>query len=126
MIKREEVEKLERLIGQLEGAYNEIAALAKRSPNDGVNAFKINLVNKIVEQCNSFLHQDYRPVPDFDNFDVDSVPSNGDVTFVLSQYLRAAERFRSDNLKMDFGKWYYNVPAGGPSIRAAAPAKLRK
>jgi hypothetical protein len=126
MIKREEVENLERLIGQLEGAYDEIAALVKKSPNDGVNAFKIKLVNKIVEQCNSFLHQDYRPVPDFENFDIDSVPSNSDVTFVLSQYLQATERFRSDNLKMSVGKWYYDLPEGGPSIRAAAPAKLRK
>jgi hypothetical protein len=126
MIKRTDVEKLERLLGQLEGAYLEIAALAKKSPNDGVNVFKIKLVNKIVEQCNSFLNQDYRPVPDFDKFDADSVPSNSDVTFVLSQYLQAAERFRSDNLKMDFGAWYYDVPAGGPGIRAAAPAKLRK
>jgi hypothetical protein len=126
MIKRADIEKLERLIGQLEGAYNEIAALAKKSPNDGVNVFKIKLVNTIVEQCNSFLNQDYRPIPDFDNFDADSVPSNSDVTFVLSQYLQAVERFRSDNLKMEFGEWYYNASGGGPDIPAAAPAKLRK
>src|SRR5260370_28017964 len=103
MIKRADVEKLERLIGQLQGAYNEIAALAKKSPNDGVNTFKIKLVNKIVEQCNSFLNKDYRPVPDFENFDVDSVPSNSDVTFILAHYLEGAERFRSDNIKLDFG-----------------------
>jgi hypothetical protein len=126
MIQREKVERLERLIGQLEGAYNEIAALAKKSPNDGVNVFKINLVNKIVEQCNGFLPQDYMPVRDFANFDVDSVPSNSDVTFVLSQYLQALEHFRTDNIKMEVGNWYYDLPKGGPDIPAAAPAKLRK
>jgi hypothetical protein len=126
MIKREKVERLERLIGQLEGAYNEIAALAKKSPNDGVNVFKINLVNRIVEQCNGFLPQDYMPVRDFANFDVDSVPSNSDVTFVLSQYLQALERFRADNIKMEMGSWYYDLAEGGEDIPAAAPAKLRK
>jgi hypothetical protein len=126
MIKRAQVERLERLIGQLEGAYDEIAALAKKSPNDGVNAFKIKLLNQIVDECNRFLPEGYRAVPDFDSFDMDSVPSNSDVTFVLSQYLQTVERFRSDNLKMEMGEWYYHLSDGGLSVRAAAPAKLRK
>jgi hypothetical protein len=39
----EDVERLEKLIGQLQGIYAEIGALAKKSPNDAVNPFKLNL-----------------------------------------------------------------------------------
>ena len=40
MKNREELEQFEKLIGQLRGLHEEICLLAKKSPNDAVNAFK--------------------------------------------------------------------------------------
>ncbi len=40
---KEDVDKLEKVIGQLNGLHAEVSQLAKKSPNDGVNAFKLKL-----------------------------------------------------------------------------------
>jgi hypothetical protein len=130
MITREKADKLEKLMGQLEGIHSEISALAKKSSNDGVNLFKLKIVNAVLQQCNEMLGKEYQPIGDFEQFDDDQVPSNSDVTFVASQYLQALEKLRSDNIITAFGGgWIYNLPKdSGTSMRAASPtsAKLRK
>lgn len=52
---REELEQFEKLIGQLRGLHEEIGLLAKKSPNDAVNAFKLRLINKVVASANTAL-----------------------------------------------------------------------
>jgi hypothetical protein len=47
----EQVEKLERLIGLLDGVHSELSALAKKSPVDGVNKFKLKLINDVVREA---------------------------------------------------------------------------
>ena len=42
-----EVEVLEKLIGQLKGLHAEISQLARKSPNDGLNPFKLKLITKL-------------------------------------------------------------------------------
>jgi hypothetical protein len=41
MKSKAEIEDLEKLIGQLDGLHSEISQLAKKSPNDGLNTFKL-------------------------------------------------------------------------------------
>lgn len=48
-MKKEDVERFEKVTGQLDGVYEEITSLSKKSPNDGVNKFKLRLVNKVLE-----------------------------------------------------------------------------
>ncbi len=50
-----DVEKLEKLIRQLHGLHSEISLLAKKSPNDAVNAFKLKLINKVLQAANEVL-----------------------------------------------------------------------
>jgi hypothetical protein len=57
----EDVEKLEKAIGQLQGAHNEISILAKKSPADPLNTFKLTLINKVVEAANKVLGVKYKP-----------------------------------------------------------------
>jgi hypothetical protein len=45
---REDIERLEKLIGQLRGLHQEVGALAKKSPKDAVNAFKLKLINEVI------------------------------------------------------------------------------
>src|SRR6266581_2097575 len=110
MITREKADRLEKLMGQLDGIHSELSALAKKTPNDAVNTFKLKFVNAVLTQCNEMLGEDYRPIGDFNEFNPDDVPSNSDVTFVASQYLQALEKLRSDNVKFDFGYWQYDLP----------------
>ena len=51
----EDVENLEKLTGQLSSLHDEVTALTKKSPSDAVNAFKLKLINKVLELGNQIL-----------------------------------------------------------------------
>ncbi|SRR5216684_1772518 len=119
-----EVEALERLIGQLSGLHAEISQLAKKSPNDALNAFKLRLVNKVIAAGNAVLPKGYRPFKDFEQFDSDDMPTNSDVTMILTQYMEQSERYRSDNVMYENYKWVYKVNGRASDIIAAQPTKI--
>ncbi len=123
MKNRQDVEKLEKTIGQLQGAHTETSQLSKKSPNDSLNKFKLNLINKVVALANEVLGESYRPFADFEQFDPDDVPTTSDVTMVLSQYLEEAERYRSDSITYDMG-WKYVVNGKTSDIPAGPPSKV--
>lgn len=134
MIPRETVHQYEKLCGQLASSHAEIAALAKKSPNDAVNKFKLGLINSTIQQFNSLL-PDYRPFADFSEFSDDELPSNSDVSFVLAQYLECAEKFRADHVvQIPYRGWYWNVDDFDPDaddddsrgIQTRAPKKLTR
>ena len=125
-LKRTQIDELEKLIGQLESIYKELAVLSKKSPNDAVNTFKIRFVNVTLKNCNAFLCKKYKPFDDFNQFDMDDVPSNSDLTFIIAQYMQAIEKFRSDNIYEDSHEWYYRIKDSDEEIRTAPPAKIKK
>lgn len=122
----EGVEQLEKIIGQLQGAFSEVSILAKKSPNDGLNPFKLKLINSIIRSANEVLGENYKPFEDFEKFDSDDVPSNSDVTMVLSQYMEETERYRSDNVMRDGAWWYYKVDGKQSDVRSGPPSKVGK
>ncbi|MGR9402698.1 hypothetical protein ACU8M5_23525 [Rhizobium leguminosarum] len=124
MKSKADIEKLEKLLGQLQGLHAEISALARKSPNDALNPFKLKLINKVLDAGNEVLGDDYRPFDDFEKFESDDVPSNSDVTVVLGQYMEEAERYRSDNVKSTAGSWFYVVNGDASDVRAGPPSKI--
>lgn len=124
MKNRMEVEKLEKLVGQLQGLHSEITVLAKKSPSDAVNKFKINLINRVIEAANEVLGSSYIPFDDFVGFDVDDVPSTSDVALVLAQYMEETERYRSDNIQRKHGEWVYLIDGEPSDIRSGPPSKV--
>jgi hypothetical protein len=122
----DDVERLEKVIGQLHGAHAEIAALARKSPNDSPNKFKVDLINKILVSANLVLGPSYKPVDGFVEFDFDDAPTSSDVTMMLGQYLEEIERFRSDNVTNDFRGWWYLVNGKMSNIHAGPPRKLAR
>lgn len=123
---QEDIEQLEKLTGQLQGMYSEISALAKKSPNDAVNTFKLKMINKIIEMGNAVLGEKYKPFDDFENFDSDDAPTTSDVTMVLAQYMEEAERFRSDNVTIRGGRWFYLINGDVSEIQSGPPTKIGK
>lgn len=121
---KEDVENLEKLIGQLQGLHSEISQLAKKSPNDGLNTFKLRLVNKVLKSGNNILTARYVPFDDFKQFEEDQLPTNSDVTMILSQYLEQAERFRSDHMTWHQSRWRYIVDGAPSDIEGKAPTKV--
>jgi hypothetical protein len=126
-ITREEIEKLEKIAGQMDGLHREIAALARKSPNDGVNKFKLKFINAILIEANDVLGDQYKPLSEFTAFDSDDLPSNSDVTFILEQYIEEMERKRADNIKRaPSGGWMYDIPRSQELIRTAPPKKINE
>ena len=126
MKSKSDVEALEKLIGQLQGLHSEISLLAKKSPSDAVNAFKLRLINNVVAAANDVLGPNYLPFGDFSAFDSDDVPSTSDVALVLAQYMEEAERYRSDNVKYWQGKWMYVVNGVPSDVQSGPPTKVGK
>jgi hypothetical protein len=126
MLNLEQVDELEKLIGQLDGLHLELTGLAKKSPNDAVNTFKLHFVNSSLTRCNILLGEEYKPFNDFDQFNIDDVPSNSDVTFMLSQYMESLEKYRSDSIHVVHGEWCYNLDDSKEKIQASPPDKLKR
>ena len=95
---RADVERLEKTTGQLAATHREMSLLSKKSPNDGVNSFKLGLINGVIKAANKILGQTYKPIEGFELFDEDNLPSTSDVVFVVAQYLEEIERYRQDNV----------------------------
>lgn len=127
MDSKEDVERLEKLIGQLQGLYTEIGTLAKKSPSDAVNSFKLKLINRVLMMGNEVLGDKFKPFDEFDQFDSDDAPSTSDVTMVVAQYLEEVERFRSANVTHsetsgNYG-WRYVVAGKASNIPSSPPTK---
>ena len=120
---RNDVDTFEKLKAQLDGLHQELSILAKKSPNDAVNEFKIKLINITLSKCNQLLGKKYLPFIDFEAFSLDEMPSNSDVTFIISQYIECAEKFRSDHIYEDYG-WYWKTDGRGDPIPTSQPRKL--
>jgi hypothetical protein len=125
-MKLEEVEKFEKISGQMDGLHKELSALSRKSPNDGVNKFKLKFINAAIEEANFVLGEEYKPFEEFERFDSDDLPSNSDVTFILGQYIEELERKRADNLKRHSTLWIYNLSDSEEIIRTAPPKKINE
>ncbi|MEH2311102.1 MAG: hypothetical protein V7K35_06665 [Nostoc sp.] len=134
-MKRKDVDEFEKLSGQLQGIYEEISVLSKKSPNDAINKFKLNFINQLLNSSNEFLEDKYRPFKEFSEFDTDDVPQNSDVVFILSQYLQCFEKLRADNVQIRPGGWCWVVDAeeneigdesGKIYIQTTRPKRLRE
>lgn len=109
IMRRANVDKFEKLVGQLQSTYDEISLLSKKSLNDAVNKFKLKFINTLLKQANEFLGQKYKPFSDFALFNEDDIPQNSDIAFILSQYLQCFEKLRADNVVNVYGTWYWAV-----------------
>ena len=128
-MKHADINIFEKLTAQLDSVYQEISALAKKSPNGAINTFKLQFVNTTIAECNGFLGQRYRPFSEFEVFSSDNMPSNSDVTFILSQYIACAETFRADNIYQENSDWYWEIDDADPDdeeelIPTPPPKKL--
>ncbi|MBA4214222.1 MAG: hypothetical protein C0449_14195 [Polaromonas sp.] len=107
-----DVDRFEKLAGQVLGLYEEMSILSKKSPNDAVNKFKLKFINSQLSESNALLAERYRPFDDFEVFSEDDIPQNSDVVFILSQYLQCMEKFRGNQVVLRNGSWYWSVKGG--------------
>lgn len=129
----EDVSVFEKLVGQLQGVYEELSILSKKTPNDALNRFKIGFVNDLLKQGLAMLGDEYRPFSVFEELHEDDMPQYSDAVFMLGQYLQCFEKLRADNVEMRGGRWVWVIhePAddeadenGFVYIRTSPPKKL--
>jgi hypothetical protein len=121
-MKKAEMEALEKATGKLDSLHKEIGILSKKSPNDAVNKFKLSYVNGIIKEANDVLGSSRLPLPGFEQFDADELPSNSDVVMVAAQYLEALDLLRSANITMHAGvRWKYLLEDSGENVFTAPP-----
>ncbi|MCH7927479.1 MAG: hypothetical protein IID03_05765 [Candidatus Dadabacteria bacterium] len=120
-----EVDLFEKNYAQMQALFDEISNLSKKSPNDAVNKFKLNFINRVLNEANTLLKEKYTPFPDFTGFEEDELPTNSDVTMILLQYINCLEKLRSDNLATYGGTWYWVIDGQRSDNRTGLPKKLR-
>ncbi len=123
MEKQSDIDKFEKVEAQLNALHKELGVLSKKKPDDGINPFKLKLVNSVLEKANELLEKKYKPFPDFELFDMDDIPTNSDVVMILAQYLNCMEKLRSDNIyntNLHRNIWEWKIA----SIRTAPPKNL--
>jgi len=119
-----DVKRLEKLIGLLQSLHAEISQLTRKSANDGLNIFKLRIVNKILAEADTILLNEYKPLENFAGFEEDALPTNSDVTMVLALYMEQAERFRSDNVVYADYEWNYVVNGKSSGIESSPPSTI--
>lgn len=121
----EEVEVFRKMAAQLDALHLEAIAASKKSPDKPVSAFKVNLANSVLEHAKRVLGSS-APALDFVNFEKDDLPTNSDMSFVVTQFVECAEKVRSENIqRRSNGVWYWHVSGSFTEIVAAAPKGAR-
>jgi len=128
-----EVNDFEKYNTQLKGLSDEVGILAKKSPNDAVNKFKLKFINEVLTISNDILGKTYKPFDSFTQFDEDELPSNSDITFILSQYLNCFEKLRADNIYPDqtyegnryVYNWFWKIDNDKSKIKTSDPKKIK-
>jgi hypothetical protein len=123
----EEVNKFEKIQGQMQGLHTEIGTLSRKTPDGALNKFKLKFINQILVNANEFLKGEYKPLDGFDKFEEDDLPTNSDVTIILQQYLSCLEKLRSDNVttKDYVMGWFWIINKKASSIKTYVPQKLK-
>jgi len=125
MDKKEDVWEFEKLEQQLFSFVEEISELSHKKPNDAVNKFKLKFINTTLVKFNVIL-KDYRPFDDFEQFDVDALPSNSDVGLILSQYAGAALRLRTEHTVNLLGDWFWIIRGKTSDVKTKRPENFKQ
>lgn len=129
----EDINKFEKVQSQLEGLLTEMTNLVRKSPDDPINKFKLKIINEILHDANNILGVMYRPLTSFEKFDEAELPTNSDVSFILSQYLSCFEKMRADNIyrvneydgNKHFFEWHWFEENKKSKIKTAPPKKIK-
>jgi len=121
----EEVEQFRKMAAQLDALHQEATAASKKQPDKPVSKFKVELANSVLETSKKVLGSS-APTLNFERFDADDLPTNSDLSFVVSQFVECAEKVKAQNIqRYSNGVWYWKVLNSISDIVATAPKGVR-
>jgi hypothetical protein len=122
---QQEVEEFRKMAAQLDALHQEASASSKKHSDKPVSKFKVDLANSVLQVARKVLGTS-APALDFDKFDTDDLPTNSDLSFVVTQFVECAEKLKAQNIKRSFnGVWYWQVSGAMTEIVATAPKGVR-
>jgi hypothetical protein len=120
----QEVEEFRKMAAQLDALHQETTAASKKHPDKPVSKFKVNLANSVLQIARKALGTS-APALDFEQFDIDDLPTNSDLSFVVTQFVECAEKLKAQNIRRYNGMWYWEISDASTDIVATAPKGVR-
>lgn len=126
-MKVEDIDLFITVDAQLSEMHKEISEMSKKKPDNPINKFKLKYINQIIENANKVLGKAFKPFDDFERFNEDDLPTNSDITIMLSQYQNAMEKYRCNNIKKtSIGDWVWVIKGKESNIETARPSRKFK
>src|SRR5258708_17953543 len=119
-MKQKEVKEFTKMAAQFDALHQEATASSKKHPDKPVSKFKVDLANSVLESARKVLGTS-APTLDFEKFNTDDLPTNSDLSFVVTQFVECAEKVKAQNIKRFNGVWYWEVSGDSTDIVATAP-----
>lgn len=99
----EQVEKFKMLSELLSSIYLEMKEFSKKKPDEPLNAFKVNNINRVLTQLKDLL-ADEPTIGFLDLLDNESLPTNSDAILIIGQFEASMRRFKNKYTD-DYRNW---------------------
>lgn len=97
---KEKVDKIVMLTSFLDSTLDEMREFAKKKPEGILNKFKVNMINKRLNDIKLLLVDE--PTKDYlDILDEETLPQNSDTVLILGQYDKALKQFKKKYFESD-------------------------
>ena len=92
----------------LKSAYDEVKEFSKKKQDEELNIKKVKMINRLLEKAKVIL-KDEPTVEFLELLDEDELPTNSDAVLIMSQFISAMNKFRSDHYHLN--SW--DIDGGG-------------
>lgn len=103
-VTQNDVDQYELLLPLLQASYHEIETLSKKKPDSPLNAYKVKVINRILDPIKELLKSE----PSFvflDTLNTDELPTNSDVVLLLSQYQKSMNIYHTEHYSNSTYQW---------------------
>lgn len=91
----------------LNSAFNEIKELSKKKQDEPLNLNKVKWINRLLKKAKEVLKEE--PTIEYlDLLNEDDLPSNSDAVLMMSQFISAMDKFKSDHYYYDNIKYAWD------------------
>jgi len=97
------VEKFEMLSDLLHSVYSEMKEFSKKKPDDVLNKFKVDNINRVLEKVKDLL-KDEPTIGFLDLLDEETLPTNSDAILIIGQYTASIKTYRN-KCTTQWGNW---------------------
>lgn len=84
----------------LKSAYDEVKEFSKKKQDEELNIKKVKMINRLLEKAKVIL-KDEPTVEFLELLDEDELPTNSDAVLIMSQFISAMNKFRSDHYHLN-------------------------